>query len=408
MTARTPLSSYQRRLILFLSVATFFEGFDYLALTQILPNLSAEMHLSQAAEGRLVAAIYIGPILAYLLVRQADRWGRRPVLAVTILGYTVCTLLSGLAPDVWTFGAAQLAARMFLIGEWAIAMVFAAEDFPADRRGLVIGLIQAFSSLGSVVCAGVVPLLLKTSLGWRSVFFVGALPLLVVAFLRRGLRESQRFSARVGERRIAPSFTRIWRTPWRRRVVELALIWGLTYVSTTTAVVFWKGFAVRERGFTDGKVGLSLTIASLVAMPFIFLVGRLLDVAGRRAGATVIFLLTAAGVFGSYTLRGWGPLTAALCLGIFGTSAVLPVLNAYTTELFPTELRGDAFAWSNNLLGRLGAVIAPLAVGAAAAETGWGPAMAATVVGPLVAMTLILVRLPETSGKELEETSALG
>jgi putative MFS transporter len=93
--------------------------------------------------------------------------------------------------------------------------------------------------------------------------------------------------------------------------------------------------------------------------------------------------------------------------GIFGTTAVLPVMNAYTTELFPTELRSDAFAWANNLLGRMGAVVAPLGVGAAAGVYGWGPAVAATALGPMVALALILWKLPETSGIELEQTSTL-
>ena len=47
----------------------------------------------------------------------------------------------------------------------------------------------------------------------------------------------------------------------------------------------WKDFAVAERGFTDGQVGLSLTIASLVAMPLVFGAGKLLDVMGRKRGS---------------------------------------------------------------------------------------------------------------------------
>jgi putative MFS transporter len=92
---------------------------------------------------------------------------------------------------------------------------------------------------------------------------------------------------------------------------------------------------------------------------------------------------------------------------MIGTSSVLPVLNAFTAELFPTELRGDAFAWANNLLGRVGYVLAPLGVGLAADGLGWGPAVAATAAFPLVALGLILRLLPETGGIELEQASAL-
>jgi putative MFS transporter len=405
--ARTPLDGYQRRLMLFLSVATFFEGFDFFALAQILPSLRSTFRLTEAGAGVLVGVINVGPVLAYLLVRQADRWGRRPVLSVTILGYTALSLLSGLAPDVWTFGACQLLARVFLIGEWAVAMIYAAEEYPADRRGLVIGVIQACSSLGAVVCAAVVPLLLRSPVGWRSVFLVGALPLLVIAFARRNLRETQRFLRREIEPASGSGFTRVWRTRWRGRVVLLAVIWALTYVCTTTAMLFWKEFAVSERGFTDGQVGASMTVAALLSMPLAFMVGKLVDAIGRRHAAVLIFVMASVSVAGAYTLHSPLALTVALVAGIFGTTAVLPVLNAYTTELFPTELRSDAFAWSNNLLGRVGAVLAPLAVGAAAGVHGWGPAVAATTIGPLLALGLILWKLPETTGLELEQTSAL-
>jgi MFS transporter, putative metabolite:H+ symporter len=406
-TARTPLTGYQKKLIFFLSVATFFEGFDFFALAQILPSLRATFHVAEGAAGVLVAVINIGPILAYLLVRQADRWGRRPVLALTILGYTSLTVTSGLAPNIWVFCAAQLIARIFLIGEWAVAMIYAAEEYPADRRGLVIGVIQACSSLGAVVCAGVVPLLLRTSLGWRSVFLVGGIPLLVIAVARRGIRETRRFLDRGAAPPGALLAFGVWRTRWRGRLVLLAGIWAMTYMCTTTAMLFWKEFAVGERHFTDAQVGGSFTLAALISMPLAFGVGKLIDAAGRRRAAVVIFTVASLSVLGAYTLESRLALTVALVGGVFGTTSVLPVLNAFTTELFPTELRSDAFAWANNLLGRLGAVVAPLAVGAAAGSYGWGPAVAATSVFPLVALALILWKLPETSGIELEQTSAL-
>lgn len=70
--------------------------------------------------------------------------------------------------------------------------------------------------------------------------------------------------------------------------------------------------------------------------------------------------------------------------------------------------RSDAFAWSDNLLGRAGYVLSPLAVGFAAARVGWGPSIATTAVFPLVAVALIWKWLPETTCREVEETSATG
>lgn len=401
-----PFSPYQRRLFIFLGVASLFEGYDFFALTQILPNLRADMKLGVQGAGLLVTFINLGTLIAYLLVRKADRWGRRRVLTVTIAGYAVFTGLSGLAPNVFAFGALQMLARVFLMAEWATSMVIAAEEFPASRRGTVIGIVSAMSSLGSIVCAGIVPVLLKTPYGWRSVYFVGIVPLTVLAYARRNLRETRRFTEQVsGASAGAPArpFVEIFRTPYRRRVLELGLIWFVTYICTQNSITFWKEFALSERGMTDTEVGAAIAFAALVSMPLVFAAGKVLDVIGRKAGAVLIFGATAAGVFGCYTLHDRRSLAVTLMIGIFGTSSVLQVLNAFTTELFPTEFRGDAFAWSNNVIGRIGYVLSPIAVGYAAKQVGWGRALAPTALAPLLALGLIFWLLPETRAKELEE-----
>ncbi len=402
---RESLTSYQKKLFWLLGVATFFEGYDMIALSQILPQLRAEFGISFSQGATMVTVINVGTIIAWLLIRKADVWGRKRVLMITIGGYTIFTLLSGLAPGVLLFTLAQLVARVFLIGEWAISMVYAAEEFPASRRGMVLGVLQGFSSLGSVVCAGVVPLLLATPYGWRTVYFVGAVPLVLVMIARRSLQETKRFEeARVEDK---PSLMAFWQTPYKKRMLQLAAIWFLTYLCTQTAITFWKEFAVAERGLTDGQVGASITIAALASMPLVFAAGKLLDVIGRRRGAAIIYTLTSAGCVMAYTAHGHALLTFALVLAIFGVSAVLPVLNSYNTELFPTALRGDAFSWSNNLLGRIGYVTSPLIVGQLAISWGIGPAIASTAIFPMLALALIWLWLPETKGKELEETSAL-
>nr|NIM52127.1 MFS transporter [Gemmatimonadales bacterium]NIN12868.1 MFS transporter [Gemmatimonadales bacterium]NIN51046.1 MFS transporter [Gemmatimonadales bacterium]NIP08510.1 MFS transporter [Gemmatimonadales bacterium]NIR02550.1 MFS transporter [Gemmatimonadales bacterium] len=372
----TKFSPYHRRLFAFLSVATFFEGYDFMAFSQILPNLRADMGLTEGQGGLIGSVIGIGTILAYALVRLADKWGRRRVLATTILGYALFTFLTGLSQTAYDFTLYQFIARVFLIAEWALSMVIAAEEYPAERRGFVLGVIQAFNSLGSITCAAIVPYLLNTAYGWRTVYFVGIIPLLLLAYARRGLRETARFAEYAAQRREARrSLTAIFRTPYRKRVVQLALIWGLTYICTNTAVLFWKEFAVHERGFTDAEVGRAVAIASLVALPFVFSVGKLLDAWGRKRGAMLIYSVGAVFVVSAYQLSGFWVLTACLMVAIFAAIALLALLNALTTELFPTEMRADAFAWANNLLGRIGYVIAPGVVGFAAGRIGWGNAV---------------------------------
>lgn len=416
MKAVERLTGPQLRLLVLLSVATFFEGYDFLALSQILVNLSDDLGLSKADEGFLVAFINAGTVVAYLVVRKADQWGRRRVFTLTIAGYTLFTFLTAFAWNVYAFAVIQFFARVFLIAEWVIAMVYAAEEFPATRRGMVIGLISAFVSLGSIVCAGVTPLLLSLDVtnpmtgepfGWRMVYLVGIIPLLLLAYARRNLQESRRFAEHAATESTEASMLAIWRTAYKTRVIQLAVIWGLTYLCTQNAVTFFKDYAVRELSWTDGDVGGAITIAAIVSMPMVFAVGPVLDRVGRRGGAAIVFGLGILGVVATYTFEARWQVTAAMTLSIFGASAVLPVLNAFTTELFPTAHRAAAFAWSNNLLGRIGYVLSPLAVGSLAESHGWGPVLRLTALGPAVALVLILLVLPETRHKELEETSSL-
>ena len=408
-----PWTPYQKRLFFFLSVATFFEGYDFLAITQILPNLRRDMGLSPAEGGALIGFTNIGMVLAFLLVRKADVWGRKPVLSLTIVGYTLASFLTSLMPNAIGFGLCQLVARFFLIAEWAVAMVYAAEEFPAARRGFVIGLIQGFASLGSITCAGLVPLLLKSAWGWRTVFVVGTVPLVIMMLVRRSLRETERFTAvRAQQTAGSPSQTSLLRIfrgskAQARTVLYLAAAWGLTYICTFNLHAFFKEYALAERGMTDAQVGGTVTIAAIGSIPLILYSGRLLDRFGRRTGAVIIFGLTALSTVTTYQLTSRGAITAALTLGIFGISAVLPVLNAFTTELFPTDLRSDALAWANMLIGRTTQVLSPWILGALAGHYGWSGPISATAIFPLLALALILARFPETAGRELEETAAL-
>jgi len=406
--AKAKFTSYQKRLFVFLSVATFFEGYDFTALSQILPNFRADMALSQGQGGLIVTVISAGTIVSYLLVRLADKWGRRRVLAMTILGYALFTFLTGMSRSAFDFTAYQFIARIFLIAEWALSMVIAAEEYPAEQRGFVLGVLQAFNSLGSITCAAVVPALLASPFGWRTVYLVGIIPLLLLAYARRGLKETKRFSDYAAERKdIKRPLTAILKSPYRKRVLQLALIWGLTYMCTNTVVVFWKEYAISEAGFTDGDVAKALIIASIIAMPFIFSIGKLLDAWGRRRSAVLIYSISAVFVVLAYQLTSFWILTICLSLAIFAAIALLALLNTFTTELFPTDMRADAFAWSNNLLGRIGYVIAPVIVGNAAESIGWGNSVSFTVIAVVIALILIMRWLPETTRKELEETAKL-
>ena len=97
---------------------------------------------------------------SFFLLLFADRFGRRLLLFVTVLGFGVVTGLTTLARDPLEFTALQTLARFFLLAEYALAVIVIGEEFPARLRGRAIGLLTAFSTIGVMVMAKVQPFVL--------------------------------------------------------------------------------------------------------------------------------------------------------------------------------------------------------------------------------------------------------
>jgi putative MFS transporter len=237
------------------------------------------------------------------------------------------------------------------------------------------------------------------------VYLVGGVPLVLVAYLRRNLRDSQRFTSEAVQQKLP--LLRVFRSRYRGRVLLMSVIWAMVMFCTQSALLFWKDFAVTTRHFTAAQVGTCMTIAAVGSLPLVFSVGKLLDVIGRRASTVIVFGLTLLGVGLAYTDYSSSVLTIGVLLGIAGTTCVLSVVQTITTELFPTDIRAESFGIANSLLGRTAGVLSPLVVGMLSTKLGYGLAVQATGLGPLVAMLLIVLFVPETRGKELEETAAL-
>lgn len=394
---------YQRCLFAFLCLALFFDGYDLFALSQTLPELRATFALSPAEGGQLLALSNLGMLVSYFFTRLADWRGRRQILSVSLIAYPTLSGLSALAPDSGTFFLCQLGSRVFLSSGIALSIIYAAEEFPAARRGAALGALQVSASLGAIFCAALTPTLLRGVWGWRSVYLVGALPLLPALLAPLFLRESGRF-AEMGKKGSEPSsLLRLVKSPYKGRMMQLAGIWAATYMCTQSATSFWKEHALGSGMMNSGQAGASIAAAALFGLPATLMAGRLIDRIGRRRGAVVIYLLTFVGVLGAYWLHPGPLLIAALSLCIGGAGGAVIVLSAFTTECFPTTLRSDAMAWANNLLGRFAYMASPLLVASGVSRLGWAWAVSGTAPFLLLAVVMIWSWLPETSGNELPE-----
>src|SRR4030095_12047216 len=99
----------------------------------------------------------LGGIACVCLRLVADRLGRRALMMVTIVGFTITNGLSGFATTRNEFAVLQMLARVFLTAEYALAVIMVGEEFPARLRGRAIAVLTSLATLGVVVIAKLQP-----------------------------------------------------------------------------------------------------------------------------------------------------------------------------------------------------------------------------------------------------------
>jgi MFS transporter, putative metabolite:H+ symporter len=394
-------------LLLLLSAAAFFDGYDTSVKTLALTQIRESFDLSKAGASALLAIVYIGALPAMAITRWADRVGRRRMLLVSVLGYTLFSGLTALAPDAATFATLQFCQQVFLVAEGALVWTMAAEELPAEARGFGFGILGMNISLGvgfaAILYGGVFDPL---GISWRWLYVVGVPPLLLVAVLRRRLPESRRFSAAQAASRLANRWQDILRPPYGR---WLALVVATTFLLqlSAQAATFAIDFLQTDRGIDTSTANGMLVVAGLPGIPLMVAAGGLSDRFGRRwVGCTLALASMVGGAIFFWAPGGLPVLLPALSLTLVGTMGSFPVIQTYATELFPTAMRGSASSWSATagVLGRtaslgIAAVILTL--------TDENQSVTATLlgIGPLIAVVMIAAWFPDTHGRELEDTS---
>ena len=146
----------------------------------------------------LFALFLIGWGLSMLWGPIADRFGRVRTLTLTILCYSLFTLLCGVVTNIWQLAAFRLLAGIGIGGEWFIGATFVAEEWPEDRRKAGAGYMHTGYYFGFFLAA-LANYFVGAKYGWRWMFVVGGTPALLVTFIRYGVRESATWRQRVAE-----------------------------------------------------------------------------------------------------------------------------------------------------------------------------------------------------------------
>ena len=326
-----------------------------------------------------------------------DRIGRAKVMLWTILIYSVCTGLSALSVSIWDFAFYRFLTGLGVGGEFAVGVSLVAEVMPDRARPFALGLLQALSAVGNITAACI-----NIGLGhiegegafnslsfgespvksWRVMFIVGTLPALLAIFIRRKLKEPEKWQATVHDGVVEKqlgSYAELFSNPrWRKNALaglSLAFagvvgLWAIGFFSfDLLAPVFRKKF--EAQGLNPSEVtqkialwvGITSILQNIGGGLGVYAYSYVTHYTGRKPAFAVAFVLAML----STILVYWNldefsevfwmiPIMGFCQLSLFGGYAI------YFPELFPTRLRSTGTSFCYNV-GRFVAAVGPLTMG---------------------------------------------
>ena len=403
----------QIRMLGVIALALLFESYDQSMLTAALKHIAEEFAVQESELGRLLGTVHLGAVPAFLLIPFADRIGRRRLFLVSLIGLSLGTVASGFAQSISQFVTAQMVARTFMVTCSATAFVIVTEELDARHRGWGIGILGALGSIGYGLGLVLFSAIDWLPYGWRALYVIGMAPLLLMPRFRREVKETARFERHrdgVEARGGATGPFEGWLRPlwglmrqYPGRAAAIGLIGSLASAGHAAGFNFSAYHVLSVHGWDPGQYSLMAIVAGgvgIIGHPF---AGRVADRRGRRA---VGFALLASFPFLAVAFyHGPGWLLPVLWIPlIFTLTGGSTILRALATELFPTSHRGTSSGWLQlaEALGRSGGLYL---VYWGTAEGGSNTPMISIVVFAALLAGLIVLTLPETSSRELEEIS---
>ena len=367
---------------------------------------TAQLGLSGTALGLGLGTIRLAALGGLPLSSLADHVGRRRVLLTSCGVGLAVTAVAAAAPAYWMFIALFALGRPLLSATNAITGVIAAEETVTADRTKAIALITAAYGAGAGIPAlvrAVDERFFDSALGFRGLFALTIVPLLLLPLLARKIEEPDRFERlqRTGrQNRLA-----LAAVP-RPLVGRLTIICLLTFAATFAATPI-TGYVF---AYSEAILGVSsaFTFAVVLAAGVLGFVGLVAgrwaaDVVGRRWTCAVMHVV--AGIAGVLTYRGGLNIAVGGYLtSIVAASAFAPALGALSAEIFPTAERATAAGWLT-AASALGAVAGLISFGAMADAFGSFGAAALIVSIPVVITSPAYLFLPETQGLELEQSA---
>ena len=452
LTARfeaIPFTPWHRRARIVMGSATFLDAFDALSLAFVLPILIKLWALSPAQIGWMIAASYIGQLVGALLFsRLAESFGRVHMAATATALMSVMSLACALTGNFQMLFICRLIQGIGVGGEMPVAATYISELLRAKGRGRYFMLYEMIFPVGLMI-TGQVGTVLVPMFGWKSLFLIGGVPGMIVAFLLFRLPESPRWLIGQGRLDEAEAIIRQAEASARKKhpdyeyqeplavehppetvktvqtVQKPRSRWGELLspnfrTRTLIAWVLWASSFFVANSLNNWMptlyhtvyeldLGSALRAASMtnVAQVVILLACAFcIDRIGRRTWAIVSFLVGAALLI-ALAAGGAGSLwsvilLATLAYGVVGS--VNAVLYLYTPEIYPTRMRAIGTGLATSWL-RIASAVGPTVVGYMVGAQGINAVFLmfgiVAVIGAVAATQMI-----ETVGRKLEDIAS--
>ncbi|MHA3683543.1 MFS transporter [Leucobacter sp. HY1908] len=411
-----------------IGVGNFMEWFDFAIYGYFAATIGALFFPTGNSTTEMLSAFAVfavgfvaRPVGALILGPLGDKFGRKLVLVITVMGMGVTTAAMGLVPTYATIGVAapimivvlRSLQGMMVGGEWSSAATYIGENAPSNRRATHGSLITTTAGIAFLVGTGLAAVLNATlstaaleSWGWRLPFIASIVMAGVAVFIRRNLGDTPVFEE-LEERRTQQIMVVAPRS-------EKLKAFG---ISLAFSALFGVGFyylMTYANNHLSGAVGMprvsALLACTLSLVVYVFLTplfGRISDSIGRRP-----VVLTAAGgiavlgipVFmmlntGNFALVFIGLTVLGIFVAMAGVMSVTLLV-----EVFPASSRSTGSALGHNVAYALLAGPGPLIAALLIAITGnpLSPAYYLVAIGA-AAFLVLFFALPETNGKDITE-----
>ena len=437
---RLPVSSWHIRARVIIGVATFFDGFDLLAMTFVLPVLAVSWEIGPQEIGVILSSGFAGQLIGTLLSGWlAERFGRLRIASLTISIFAVMSLFCALAWNAHSLIVFRFIQGIGLGGEVPVAAAYISEMARAKSRGRFFALYELVFPLG-LLCTAILGYWIVPRLGWQTMFYIGAAPAILVVFLRRLLPESPRWLASKGrlqeadeivtqiEQSIMASggtlpapvpaksialrdaeifrWSEIFRGIYLRRTLVIWVLWFSCY-TVTYGLITWLPTLYR----TVFHVSLAKALGYGLITQSIGFVGSttcafLIDRVGRRRWFLGAFFGGGMSLCALWFLGAGRASVVLACssASFFFISTISLILYLYTTELYPTRIRAFGCSIASAWL-RLASAIGPNVV--AYMLTSHSVRSVFLLFGSIALLGCLVTALgaTETKGRLLEEIS---